>query len=256
MIFPWSWRALTPAPECLLIWQCRCHCMCAALAQQISFCKKKKSSRAKQSFAESAHQSGINLIFCSEAHPVSLNLYKMQQPQKKKKLCIYTFYSWFFLTEPAVGNLWQASWWRRKKGKRNVEIYFFWSYRLQRYLGRTIFTPPFLCAQSFRPITSGYGSRKSSYTPEPQLPAPPQPPHLNNGHPKPNSGHSYGYGNGTGHSQYNNPAGLYAHNGSNGDRSLPSKMGNLSISATHRWGLAVWQRWAKYGSGATCGPMS
>ncbi|TNM85229.1 hypothetical protein fugu_009407 [Takifugu bimaculatus] len=88
-------------------------------------------------------------------------------------------------------------------------------------------------SQSFRPITSGYSSRKSSYTPEPQLPPPPQPTHLNNGHPKPNNGHSYGYGNGTGHSQYNNPAGLYAHNGSNGDRSLPSKMGSLSISATH-----------------------
>lgn len=105
------------------------------------------------------------------------------------------------------------------------------------------FTAPFLCAQSFCPITSGYGSRKSSYTPEPQLPAPPQPTHLNNGHPKPNSGHSYGYGNGTGHSQYNNPAGLYAHNGSNGDRSLPSKMGGLSIGATHRWGLTGWDGW-------------
>uniref|UniRef100_H3D9T2 PDZ and LIM domain protein 4 n=1 Tax=Tetraodon nigroviridis TaxID=99883 RepID=H3D9T2_TETNG len=35
------------------------------------------------------------------------------------------------------------------------------------------------------------------------------------------------------HSQYNNPAGLYAYNGSNGDRSLPSKMGSLSVSATH-----------------------
>uniref|UniRef100_A0A087XWP7 PDZ and LIM domain protein 4 n=1 Tax=Poecilia formosa TaxID=48698 RepID=A0A087XWP7_POEFO len=33
--------------------------------------------------------------------------------------------------------------------------------------------------------------------------------------------------------QYNNPAGLYAHNGSNGDRSLPGKMGGLSLSATH-----------------------
>ncbi|XP_071762814.1 PDZ and LIM domain protein 4 [Centroberyx gerrardi] len=103
-------------------------------------------------------------------------------------------------------------------------------------------------SQNFRPITSGYGgySRKPSYTPEPQLPPQaPQPTHLNNGHSnsRPNNGHSYGYGNGngtgtgtgtgTGHAQYNNPAGLYAQNGSNGDRSLPSKMGGLSLSATH-----------------------
>ncbi|XP_033500425.1 PDZ and LIM domain protein 4 [Epinephelus lanceolatus] len=102
-------------------------------------------------------------------------------------------------------------------------------------------------SQNFRPITSGYvgSSRKPSYTPEPQSPqAPqyqqvphspqaPQPTHLNNGHARPNNGHSYGYGNGTGHAQYNNPAGLYSHNGSNGDRSLPSKMGGLSLSATH-----------------------
>lgn len=120
------------------------------------------------------------------------------------------------------------------KGEKKCRNICCWSSGLQRYFGRTILTAPFLCAQSFRPITSGYSSRKSSYTPEPQLPAPPQPTHLNNGHPKPNSGHSYGYGNGTGHSQYNNPAGLYAHNGSTGDRSLPSKMGSLSISATHR----------------------
>ncbi|CAN9501809.1 unnamed protein product [Ophioblennius macclurei] len=108
-------------------------------------------------------------------------------------------------------------------------------------------------SQNFRPITSGYGgySRKPSYTSEPpspqtlqspqalkpiQAPQPaqaPPPTHLNNGHSRPNNGHSYGYGNGTGHAQYNNPAGLYAHNGSNGDRSLPSKMGSLSISASH-----------------------
>ncbi|XP_074466335.1 PDZ and LIM domain protein 4 isoform X2 [Sebastes fasciatus] len=119
-------------------------------------------------------------------------------------------------------------------------------------------------SQNFRPITSGYGSssRKPSYTPEPQYPQSPQyqqvpqspkvpqspqvpqspkglqspqapqPTHLNNGHSRPNNGHSYGYGNGTGHAQYNNPAGLY-HNGSNGDRSLPTKMGGLSLSATH-----------------------
>ncbi|KAM8742543.1 PDZ and LIM domain protein 4 [Acanthopagrus schlegelii] len=98
-------------------------------------------------------------------------------------------------------------------------------------------------SQNFRPITSGYGgySRKPSYTPEAmsplQAPQPPlqapQPVHQNNGHSKPNNVHSYGYGTGTGHAQYNNPAGLYAHNGSNGDRSLPSKMGGLSLSATH-----------------------
>ncbi|XP_061595389.1 PDZ and LIM domain protein 4 [Cololabis saira] len=114
-------------------------------------------------------------------------------------------------------------------------------------------------SQNFRPITSGYGgySRKPSYTPEPQLPPPPapQPTYLNNGHSRPNNGHSYVHGNGTGpgHAQYNNPAGLYTqnnnpaglytqnnnpaglytHNGSNGDRALPSKMGGLSLSATH-----------------------
>lgn len=99
----------------------------------------------------------------------------------------------------------------------------------------------FLClfSQNFHPIASGYGgyTRKSSYTPEPPSPQPPQPSqsaHLNNGHAQTNNGHSYGYGNGTGHAQYNNPAGLYAHNGGHGDRSLPNKMGGLSISATHR----------------------
>ncbi|XP_059207836.1 PDZ and LIM domain protein 4 [Centropristis striata] len=70
------------------------------------------------------------------------------------------------------------------------------------------------------------------YQPPPQSPQAPQPTHLNNGHSRPNNGHSYGYGNGNGNAQYNNPAGLY-HNGSNGDRSLPSKMGGLSLSATH-----------------------
>ncbi|XP_015260546.1 PREDICTED: PDZ and LIM domain protein 4 [Cyprinodon variegatus] len=90
-------------------------------------------------------------------------------------------------------------------------------------------------AQNFRPITSVSGSygRKPSYTSEPQSPLAPQPTHLNNGNSRPNNGHSYGYGNGTGQPQYNNPAGLYAHNGSNGDRSLPGKMGGLSLSATH-----------------------
>ncbi|XP_047462582.1 PDZ and LIM domain protein 4 [Mugil cephalus] len=98
-------------------------------------------------------------------------------------------------------------------------------------------------SQKFRPITSGYTNsypRKSSYTSEAQSPPisqspqAPQPVHLNNGHSRPNNGHSYGYGNGTGHAQYNSPAGLYSHNGSNGDRaSLPSKMGGLSLSATH-----------------------
>ncbi|XP_035482588.1 PDZ and LIM domain protein 4 isoform X2 [Scophthalmus maximus] len=97
-------------------------------------------------------------------------------------------------------------------------------------------------SQNFRPITSGYGgySRKPSYTPEPQSPQPThptqptqptQPTHMNNGHSRPNNGHSHGYGNGTGHAQYNNPTGLYG--GSNGDRCLPSKMGGLSLSATH-----------------------
>ncbi|KAF3705603.1 PDZ and LIM domain protein 4 LIM protein RIL Reversion-induced LIM protein [Channa argus] len=91
-------------------------------------------------------------------------------------------------------------------------------------------------SQTFHPITSGYGgySRKPSYTPEPQSPPPaPQPVHLNNGHSRPNNVHSYGYGNGNGPAQYNSPTGLYAHNGSNGDRSLPSKMGGLSLSTSH-----------------------
>ncbi|XP_028321867.1 PDZ and LIM domain protein 4 isoform X2 [Gouania willdenowi] len=107
-------------------------------------------------------------------------------------------------------------------------------------------------SQNFRPITSGYGSysRKPSYTSEPQSPQSPQPIYQNNSNPRPNNGHSYGngtgaapygnsngngspqYGNGTGHAQYNNPAMLYGHNGSNGERALPSKMGGLSISAS------------------------
>uniref|UniRef100_A0A3P9HBE7 PDZ and LIM domain protein 4 n=1 Tax=Oryzias latipes TaxID=8090 RepID=A0A3P9HBE7_ORYLA len=90
-------------------------------------------------------------------------------------------------------------------------------------------------SQNFRPITSGYGSysRKPSYTPEPQPPQAPQPTYLNNGHSRPSNGHSYGHGNGTGHAQYNNPAGLYAHNGSNGEKFLSNKMGGLNLSATH-----------------------
>ncbi|XP_029029679.1 PDZ and LIM domain protein 4 [Betta splendens] len=91
-------------------------------------------------------------------------------------------------------------------------------------------------SQNFHPISSGYAgySRKPSYTPEPPSP-PAQPAYLNNGHSRANNVHSYGYGNGngTGHAQYNNPSGLYSHNGSNGDRSLPSKMSGLSLSATH-----------------------
>lgn len=81
-------------------------------------------------------------------------------------------------------------------------------------------------SQNFRPISSGCGgySRKPSHTSEPQSPQTPQPAHLNNGH---------SHGNGTGHAVYNNPAGLYAQNGSSGDRALPSKMAGLSLSATH-----------------------
>uniref|UniRef100_A0A3B4G4M8 PDZ and LIM domain protein 4 n=1 Tax=Pundamilia nyererei TaxID=303518 RepID=A0A3B4G4M8_9CICH len=83
------------------------------------------------------------------------------------------------------------------------------------------------CTQQLTLSISRYGNMRLP-SPENWCPA-----NLNNGHSRPNNGHSYGYGNGTGHSQYNNPAGLYAHNGSNGDRSLPSKMGGLGISATH-----------------------
>ncbi|XP_053703042.1 PDZ and LIM domain protein 4 [Synchiropus splendidus] len=81
-------------------------------------------------------------------------------------------------------------------------------------------------SQNFRPITSGYGSngRKPSFSADPPTPTAPPPTHLTNGHAKPNNG----YGNG--HAQYNNPAGMYAHNG---DRCLQSKMGGLSLSATH-----------------------
>ncbi|XP_077447574.1 PDZ and LIM domain protein 4 [Stigmatopora argus] len=107
--------------------------------------------------------------------------------------------------------------------------------------------------QNFRPITSGYTnySRKPSYTPEPQPPPPPlhHPHHPHheqqhqhqqhsnnhslNGYSKPNNGHSYAYGNGNGHAQYNNPSPLYAPNHSDGDRSLHGKMGGLSLSAPH-----------------------
>ncbi|KAF7657212.1 hypothetical protein LDENG_00030080 [Lucifuga dentata] len=89
--------------------------------------------------------------------------------------------------------------------------------------------------QNFRPITSGYGSysRKPSYTPEPKSPQAPYSIHMNNGHSRHNNSHSYGHGNGTRHTQYNNPGGLHGQNGSNGDRCLPSKMGGLSLSATH-----------------------
>ncbi|CAL8265945.1 unnamed protein product [Merluccius merluccius] len=108
-------------------------------------------------------------------------------------------------------------------------------------------------SQNFRPISNGYGgySRKPSYTQEPQTqtqpsspPPPPasQPSHLNNGHARANNSPSYSYGNRNGHGnghangtgQYNNPASLYGQNGSNGDRSLPGKMGGLRLSsATH-----------------------
>ncbi|CAL8365569.1 unnamed protein product [Lota lota] len=111
--------------------------------------------------------------------------------------------------------------------------------------------------QNFRPIISGYGGygRKPSYTPEPQTqtqPTPPPPPppapqpaHLNNEHARANTSPSYSYGNGNGNShknvhgnghgngtgQYNNPAGLNGQNGSNGDRSLPGKMGSIQLSS-------------------------
>ncbi|XP_068188020.1 PDZ and LIM domain protein 4 [Antennarius striatus] len=84
--------------------------------------------------------------------------------------------------------------------------------------------------QNFHPI-SGY-SRKP-HTSETQSLLSPQATNPNNDHSRPNNGHSNLYKNGTGHVHYNNPAGLYAHNGSNVDRPLPSKMGGLSLSATH-----------------------
>ncbi|CAB1352974.1 unnamed protein product [Coregonus sp. 'balchen'] len=101
-----------------------------------------------------------------------------------------------------------------------------------RFLGPTTQTNPPL--NNFRPIStgpitsgcsssysrgnnsSGY-SRKPSYTPEL--------PHLNNGTSKQSN-----------NVQYNNPAGLYAHNnGSNGDRDrvLPNQMAGLSLSSPH-----------------------
>uniref|UniRef100_A0A8C7ZGP9 PDZ and LIM domain 4 n=1 Tax=Oryzias sinensis TaxID=183150 RepID=A0A8C7ZGP9_9TELE len=50
-----------------------------------------------------------------------------------------------------------------------------------------------------------------------------------------NNGHSYGHGNGTGHAQYNNPAGLYAHNGSNGEKFLSNKMGEPPVQSPVSW---------------------
>ncbi|KAG7281205.1 hypothetical protein CRUP_022870 [Coryphaenoides rupestris] len=103
---------------------------------------------------------------------------------------------------------------------------------------------------NFCPITSGYRGYgwKPSNTPEPQsqtqpsLPPPPQLAHLDNGHIRANTSPSYSYGNcnshgnghGNGTSQYNNPASLHYLNGSNGDHSLPGKMGGLRLArATH-----------------------
>ncbi|XP_020773565.1 PDZ and LIM domain protein 4 [Boleophthalmus pectinirostris] len=113
-------------------------------------------------------------------------------------------------------------------------------------------------SQNFRPISSGFSSyqRKPSYGSEP--PSPPAPvssptPYANNGHARPNNGHSYG-GYGNGHTQYsapqystqqystqqystqqyNAPTALYAHNGSNGsngERCLSNKMSGLRLSA-------------------------
>ncbi|CAB1316757.1 unnamed protein product, partial [Coregonus sp. 'balchen'] len=96
-------------------------------------------------------------------------------------------------------------------------------------------TSPFMATlesestQNFRPIssgpitggyTSGYSSgyNSSGYSRKPSYIS--EPPHLNNGTSK----------------QYNNPAGLYAHNnGNNGDRDrvLPKQMGGLSLSSPH-----------------------
>ncbi|CAL1573358.1 unnamed protein product [Knipowitschia caucasica] len=119
---------------------------------------------------------------------------------------------------------------------------------------------------NFRPISSGFPSyqRKPSYGSEP--PSPPAPvssptPYANNGHSRPNNGHSYtGYGNGNGHGnynapspqytapspqynanqynspQYNAPSALYSHNGSNGsngEKCLSNKMSGLRLSATN-----------------------
>ncbi|XP_041749559.1 PDZ and LIM domain protein 4 [Coregonus clupeaformis] len=101
-------------------------------------------------------------------------------------------------------------------------------------------TSPFMATlesestQNFRPIssgpitggyTSGYSSgyNSSGYNRKPSYVS--EPPHLNNGTSKqPNN------------VQYNNPAGLYAHNnGNNGDRDrvLPKQMGGLSLSSPH-----------------------
>uniref|UniRef100_A0A3Q3R1B9 PDZ and LIM domain protein 4 n=1 Tax=Monopterus albus TaxID=43700 RepID=A0A3Q3R1B9_MONAL len=87
------------------------------------------------------------------------------------------------------------------------------------------------CTQQLTLCISRYGNTRLFLQNKSKLT--PQPSPLNNGHPRPNNIHSCGYGNGTGQGQYNNPAGLYAHNGSNGDRSLPSKMGDGQTPPIH-----------------------
>lgn len=66
---------------CLLALQCRCHCMCAALVQQIPL-NKLQSETAWQSFTECAHQSGINVILCSKP-ALSVSIYTRRTDHKK-----------------------------------------------------------------------------------------------------------------------------------------------------------------------------
>ncbi|XP_026866800.1 PDZ and LIM domain protein 4 [Electrophorus electricus] len=69
-------------------------------------------------------------------------------------------------------------------------------------------------SQNFRPISSGYSTTSKSPSPKSHVPHVP----LNNGNSRPLP-------------QYNNPAGLYAHN--NGNTALPKQMAGLSLSSPH-----------------------
>ncbi|KAK1787975.1 hypothetical protein P4O66_016455 [Electrophorus voltai] len=68
--------------------------------------------------------------------------------------------------------------------------------------------------ENFRPISSGYSTTSKSPSPKSHVPHVP----LNNGNSRPLP-------------QYNNPAGLYAHN--NGNTALPKQMAGLSLSSPH-----------------------
>lgn len=87
MRLAWSWRALTRCKHACWFLPRSCHCMWAALAQQIPL-NELQRKMAWQSFTESAHQSNINLIFCS--HPtLSGSIYTRCSHRKKKSMNLY-----------------------------------------------------------------------------------------------------------------------------------------------------------------------